>query len=532
MKIVFLNILLIITSFGSYANTYCVAPTGNDTNPGTETQPWATIQKAANTVVAGDTVFVKAGTYNERVIVQHSGTNDNYIVFSGFNNEVVTITGTGISWGASWNGLFDLSDKSYVKIQGFTITDADYAGIWTENSHHIIIENNYTFNTFSSGIGIWNSSYITIKNNEIELACNDGEQECITVANSNHCEVFENNVHNNGPGTNGGEGIDIKQGSYNIDVFKNEVHHLNNRLGIYTDAWDRHTHDINIYQNRIHHCSETGLAVASENGGLIENINIYNNIIYQNKYGGIELGDWSDAGFTGIKPIKHIKIINNTCYNNGSYENGWGFGIEIDNPNASDITIRNNICSRNSAQIAIQQIESIAIVDHNLFFGNNDASGTLYGTDSIIGNPFFVDTSLYNFHLLKNSPAIDNGDSLDAPTVDFDDISRPFGSDFDIGAYEYHSSSAVLNEIQPGILFTIFPNPCSDKFTVSIKGKSCQQFTLQLFDGKGVLLRKDTYYNVNDNTIEYYTDGLNSGLYVLTILVNNHLAGSRKLMVE
>ena len=43
------------------STTYYVALTGSDTNPGTQAAPWRTIQKAANTLVAGDTVVVQSG---------------------------------------------------------------------------------------------------------------------------------------------------------------------------------------------------------------------------------------------------------------------------------------------------------------------------------------------------------------------------------------------------------------------------------------------------------------------------------------
>ena len=47
--------------------TYYVAKDGNDYNSGTEAQPWITIQKAADAMVAGDMVYIKEGTYNERI---------------------------------------------------------------------------------------------------------------------------------------------------------------------------------------------------------------------------------------------------------------------------------------------------------------------------------------------------------------------------------------------------------------------------------------------------------------------------------
>jgi hypothetical protein len=52
---------------------YYVAPTGNDDNPGSLDYPWRTIQKAANTLVAGDTVYIRAGVYQEQVLPQNSG---------------------------------------------------------------------------------------------------------------------------------------------------------------------------------------------------------------------------------------------------------------------------------------------------------------------------------------------------------------------------------------------------------------------------------------------------------------------------
>src|SRR5689334_19835695 len=43
--------------------TYYVSTTGSDANLGTQARPFQTIQKAANTVTAGDTVVVADGTY-------------------------------------------------------------------------------------------------------------------------------------------------------------------------------------------------------------------------------------------------------------------------------------------------------------------------------------------------------------------------------------------------------------------------------------------------------------------------------------
>ena len=60
------HILLLCTiAFSSVvsANTYYVATSGNDRNPGTKTQPWASWQKGFESARAGDTVFIRGGIY-------------------------------------------------------------------------------------------------------------------------------------------------------------------------------------------------------------------------------------------------------------------------------------------------------------------------------------------------------------------------------------------------------------------------------------------------------------------------------------
>ncbi len=46
------------------ATDYYVATTGSDSNAGTMAAPFATLQKGVNTAVAGDTVYIRGGTYN------------------------------------------------------------------------------------------------------------------------------------------------------------------------------------------------------------------------------------------------------------------------------------------------------------------------------------------------------------------------------------------------------------------------------------------------------------------------------------
>ena len=52
-----------------------VAPNGNDDAPGSSTQPFKTIQKAADLVQAGDVCHIVPGVYPETVTPKHSGTH-------------------------------------------------------------------------------------------------------------------------------------------------------------------------------------------------------------------------------------------------------------------------------------------------------------------------------------------------------------------------------------------------------------------------------------------------------------------------
>ena len=434
-------------AISAQGNTYYVAPGGDDSQPGTEAQPWRTIQKAADTLVAGETVYIKAGTYAEQVIPQNSGSAGNYITYAAYPGDVVTIDGSTISLPAYETGLFVVEDRSYIKVSGLRIINAgpndNNAGIYVDNTHHIIIENNYTYNTVSSGIGVWGGNNIILDGNEVVLACNDGEQEDITVAGTDTFEVKNNHVHDGGPGTNGGEGITIKDGARNGKVYQNHVHDIiyGERTCLYVDAWDKETYNIDVYQNILHNCS-AGISLASEYGGLLRNVKIYNNIVYQTLTNGLEIGNWGVPG-VAVRPIKHITFTNNTVYNNGS--TGWGGGFFNENPDVENVVVRNNIFSQNPTSQIVNESTAILTVDHNLIDGSQEYSYAISGTDYVTGDPLFVNAAGADFHLQANSPAIDRGSATSAPKDDFAGNPRPQDGDrYDIGAYEVPSGYLYL----------------------------------------------------------------------------------------
>lgn len=81
--------------------TFYVSPAGSDSALGTSAAPWRTIQKAADTLHAGQTAIVAAGNYGERVAITHSGTHAEPIALQAANQARVQLLGfdlTGSNW--------------------------------------------------------------------------------------------------------------------------------------------------------------------------------------------------------------------------------------------------------------------------------------------------------------------------------------------------------------------------------------------------------------------------------------------------
>ncbi|MBI2844024.1 MAG: carboxypeptidase regulatory-like domain-containing protein, partial [Armatimonadetes bacterium] len=66
---------------------------GSDTNPGSMTQPFRTIQKAANVMQPGDLCYVREGTYREMVRPKCSGKPGKSIYFEAYPGENVVVSG-------------------------------------------------------------------------------------------------------------------------------------------------------------------------------------------------------------------------------------------------------------------------------------------------------------------------------------------------------------------------------------------------------------------------------------------------------
>ncbi len=109
MKACLLAILCIVAVInGSEAATYYVSPTGDDTGPGTETQPWKTLKKAASAVQPGDTVRIRAGNYSGAGFrFNRAGTASSPITYKAYGDGEVRITNSTVVPAGSWALLRD-----------------------------------------------------------------------------------------------------------------------------------------------------------------------------------------------------------------------------------------------------------------------------------------------------------------------------------------------------------------------------------------------------------------------------------------
>ncbi|MFW9994228.1 MAG: right-handed parallel beta-helix repeat-containing protein [Candidatus Odinarchaeota archaeon] len=412
-----------------------VSPDGSDSNSGAEDHPFKTINKAADMAQAGDAVLVKRGTYTEYTVFDNSGTEENPIMFIAEEGVVVEGPETLLYWG----GIFEMDSVMHITVSGFHLRNSNWFGIMISECSHIMIDSCFVENTEASGIWAHASDNIIIRNNKIRNACSYagdpgiGAQECITVAQVDTFQVIYNEVYESSSGFAGGEGIDAKEGCSRGEIAYNLVHD-NIRLGIYVDSWDALLTDIKVHGNTVFN-NYQGIAVSSENGGTAKNIEIYNNLVFDNVHNGIIIGGWDVNG-----PRENITITSNTVVNNGDETSTWAGGITIQShANLTNATIINNIVSGNKYWqiMADYSDKGVITCENNLINGFRGYQSETRGLNYQEGDPGFMDVAENNYALHENSIAIDNGKLLAAPVEDIVGNKRPHGNGMDIGAYEY-----------------------------------------------------------------------------------------------
>jgi len=446
-------------------SVFYVAPGGNDYNPGTMEQPWATLAHAADVVEAGKTVYVRGGMYSvtEQIYPRHSGEADKWITFAAYPGEKPILDAGELSFvglksvAAGYphdQGAFNIEGVRYIRVYGLTLTHAHMAGFMVRDASYVDLINNSVSTTFGPGIGVWDTDadgtstqHIRVLGNTVTNAntwdmlpsgyAQEGEppHEAISIAGAKDFEVAYNYIYDSGK-----EGIDIKEVSNHGRVHHNYINRVA-RQCLYVDAWFGSIEDIEVDHNIATRCEGAGLVLSVENGISSSNLRVHHNLIYNSLGTGIFFSRWGDG------PRRDVQIYNNTVYRNGCGTPNPGSqyfwitgGVFLYSSNLEAITFRDNIVADNCAfQIgysdhwlkvnpdvtaAFQQKR--IVIDHNLVFDRNSVTYPVdvgwppddftlayayEGTNAVTSDPRFVDASAGNFLLNSDSPAIQSNAS-------------------------------------------------------------------------------------------------------------------------
>ena len=412
--------LWIASATGSAAaplRTFYVDPAGNDSAAGSISSPWRTLQKAANTVQAGDLVIVHVGHY-AGLYLTTSGTATNPITFRADPGVVIDTQNPTTPDGINLEGA------SWIVIENFTVSGLPRAGIRSVTNNHVTIRGNTGDMNGRWGILTGFSDDLLIENNTMTRSV---AEHGIYVGNSGDRPVIRRNVvwgnNANGVHMNG----DLSQGGD----------------GVISGA---------VVEDNIIH--DNGVAGGSGiNCDGVQSSIIRNNLLYNNHASGISLYQ-----IDGGQPSINIQVLNNTIVM--ASDARWALNIQ----NASTgAVVRNNILYnqqsfRGSIAISSDSLPGL-VSDTNVVMDRFSTDGgdtrvtlaawrSATGQDahSIIATPatLFANFAGNDYHLSSTSPARDAGGTIANVTDDLEGTPRPQGSAFDIGAYEFPASTAPV----------------------------------------------------------------------------------------
>ncbi len=481
-KYLFFTIVFISSVIVARAgNKYVSALLGSDSYAGTFQNPFATIQKAADLTIPGDTVFIMNGTYlptktgvQDILDIKRSGTAAKYITYKAYPGHTPKLKGSiNLTWQV-WCAI--AIDASYIIVDGLEV-EGNNANLTYQIGYQGYLDYSNGIKDFvklsrteMGGVSIGKNlpktitpsqavHHIIVRNCKLHDCGGNGGSKCDYV-------TFENNiVYNNcWYSYNAGSGLSIL-GPVDIDTITSYKIFIRNNI-VYNNKTLVPWEQINAFSDG------NGIILDINNGTQFGNTFTYNgrylltnNVCYNNGGGGIH-----------AYLAKHIDIINNTCYNNGTVV---GYP-EIDANGSADVRVYNNImyartgasCNGNDA----------GIYDYNLYYNGNVYKA---GSNSLIANPQFINLALdstgtptANFQLKNFSPAINAGaDASISSTNDLLGISRPQGYNYDIGAYEFTGVPSMPANFSSGNMVALRVGNRSSTLDTKATGVSILEYT-------------------------------------------------------
>ena len=481
------------------AATYCVATTGNDSNPGTEAQPWNSLRRASSSVRAGDTVRIRAGEYfvGPTWIVDRAGTAEHPIAYQAYGDGEVRITAASVLPMGAWK---------HVK-------GAIYS---TEVSQRVaaVFQNAYPLHDpgdrakiFSVDDMIPNSFYVSGKTLYVWLEDGSDPKDSAMRAAPGHVVSLYDCHHTVFDGLTvqyGFNGIKDQAKATHHVVIRNCVIRSIGSQGIQPVARDcviEHNLFQKIGSNKFQH------GIYGSQPGTIIRHNVFEEIagagIHQFHQGDPPAGGGCEfSGNVFRKPRKMTmppgssgrnpyyvdiiawgqgsnRICNNVFYGDGKrggislnstgnhvYHNtflGCAYAIEFHAGKTGNRVI-NNIFQDAARSFLVWPTKALAqTLDYNLYSNASgpprwERSGVAYRTFSAYQqaagethsrqtDPGLVGAA--DARLRAGSPAIDAGVTLTEVSTDFDGVTRPQGAACDIGAYEYKGAASPAVPVRP-----------------------------------------------------------------------------------
>ena len=408
-----------------YAAEYYVATTGSDSNPGTMAQPFASLQKGVNMAVAGDTVYIRGGTYawspattRRGASISKSGTSDtNRIKYWAYPGEVpvfdfsnMTISTTGYTHGFVVTGSW-LHFKG-LEIANVPMNTSSNNGVAVSSGGNDIFESLNMHHNSGNGIFIGNGT-----GGHLVLNCDshDNYDPNSSQGQGQNADGFGVHYQTAGATTiirgcrawwNSDDGYDLINQEVPVTV---------------ENSWAMGNGFANSGTFRPASGNGNGFKMGSSKTGVRHLVQ--NNVAWKNKAAGF-YANHSSGG--------------NTWYNNTSYNNGTQYNMLASPAGDSTTTIiltgslahnmRNNIGfpNKNSNMGGVDTAFNswdLAIVP-----STNDFVGV---TDTAFMGPRQADGSLPALDFMKlraGGQLIDKGTNVGLPFV---------GTAPDLGAYEY-----------------------------------------------------------------------------------------------
>jgi hypothetical protein len=483
-------------------STYVVSPGGLDANPGTEAAPWRTLQRAADAVVAGDTVLVRPGDY-QGFHLTRDGTAAARITFAAESG--VRITSPNAF--TTRDGI-NLEGADHVTVQGFTVNGMPRAGIRSVTNHHVTIRNNTADQNGTWGIFTGFSDDLLIEANRTSRSA---AEHGIYVSNSADRPVVRGNIiwgnAGNGIHMNGDAEVGGGDGLIEGALVEGNVIYGNGARG--------------------------GSGI---NGDGVVNSRIQNNLLYDNHASGISLYRINGAaGSTGNV------VANNTI----SMAADARWALNIQNGSTGNVVFNNVLHNahsfRGSVSISPDSLPGFAS-DHNVVmdrFTTDDGDTRLTlaqwrastGQDqhSLVATPaaLFVNPAANDYHLSATSPAVDRGvasfNGHAAPARDLEASARPSGAAHDIGAYERDTTAPTADIVD------VVPDPRPDPvdtvqivFSEPVSGMDLADLALSRDGGANLLAAGQQTVSSSDGGVTWTLAGLSgvtaaSGNYALSL---------------